>query len=67
MTVKRSVHDAYNDRVDAEHAELVWTHPGMTNWYRNASGRVFSPMPWRLVDYWTMTQTPDLTEFDIRS
>ena len=67
VTVKRSVHDAYNERVDAEHAELVWTHPGMTNWYRNASGRVFSPMPWRLVDYWTMTQTPDLTEFDIRS
>jgi 4-hydroxyacetophenone monooxygenase len=37
----------------------------MRNWYRNAKGRVFAVMPWRLVDYWRMTQEPDLSEFDI--
>ncbi len=63
VEVKQPVHDAYNQRVDAEHAELVWTHPGMRNWYRNDAGRVFSPMPWRLVDYWQMTRAPDLAEF----
>jgi 4-hydroxyacetophenone monooxygenase len=37
----------------------------MRNWYRNAAGRVFVPMPWRLVDYWTMTREPVLEEFDV--
>ena len=63
IEVQADAHDAYNQRVDAEHAELVWTHPGMRNWYRNAQGRVFSPMPWRLVDYWQMTRLPDLQPY----
>jgi len=57
------VHDAFNERVDAEHAELVWSHPGMNNWYRNRAGRVFIPMPFRLVDYWGMTTEPRLDEY----
>lgn len=56
LEVRADAHDRYNERVDAEHAELVWAHPGMNNWYRNARGRVFAPMPWRLVDYWEMTR-----------
>ena len=63
LEVQQPAHDDYNARVDAEHAELVWTHPGMRNWYRNDSGRVFSPMPWRLVDYWQMTRLPDLAHY----
>ena len=63
LEVQADAHDAYNQRVDAEHADLVWTHPGMRNWYRNAQGRVFSPMPWRLVDYWQMTRLPDLQPY----
>jgi hypothetical protein len=27
---------------------------------------VFAVMPWRMVDYWTMTRTPDLSEFETR-
>ena len=65
IEVQADAHDAYNQRVDAEHAELVWTHPGMRNWYRNAQGRVFSPMPWRLVDYWQMTRTADLSSYRV--
>ena len=63
LEVKEEVSERYNERVDAEHAELVWTHPGMNNWYRNAQGRVFSPMPWRLVDFWTMTHEPKFSEY----
>ena len=66
IEVQAAVHDDYNQRVDAEHADLVWTHPGMRNWYRNAAGRVFSPMPWRLVDYWQMTRTPDLGQYTVQ-
>jgi 4-hydroxyacetophenone monooxygenase len=61
--VRAEVHDEYVERVDAEHGQLVWTHPGMRNWYRNDRGRVFSPMPWRLVDFWSMTHDPSLDEY----
>lgn len=55
IEVRQEVHDAYNRRVDEAHARMVWTHPGMRNWYRNDKGRVFANSPWRLVDYWAMT------------
>jgi len=42
---------------------LIWSHPGMTTYYRNSQGRVFSAMPWRFVDYWTMTHDPDLSQY----
>jgi 4-hydroxyacetophenone monooxygenase len=64
VDVKPLVHDEYNARVDAEHEELVWTHPGMSTYYRNSRGRVFSVMPWRLVDYWAMTHDARLEGFD---
>jgi 4-hydroxyacetophenone monooxygenase len=35
----------------------------MTTYYRNDQGRVFSAMPWRFVDYWTMTHDPDLRDY----
>lgn len=65
IEVRREVHDDYNARVDKEHSHLVWAHPGMNNWYRNAKGRVFSPMPWPLVAYWRMTHDPELSEYQV--
>lgn len=55
MEVRPSVHDAYNRSVDEAHGRMVWAHKGMTSWYKNDSGRVFTNSPWRLVDYWKMT------------
>ena len=66
LEVKHEVQDDYCRRVDEEHGQLVWTHPGMRNWYRNPKGRVFSPVPWRLVDYWTMTRAPDLGDYHVQ-
>lgn len=50
---------AYNDG----RQDMIWMHPGMTTYYRNSKGRVYSVMPWRLVDYWHMTRTPDLDDY----
>ena len=61
MEVPPEVHDAYTARVDAAHEQMVWTHPGMATYYRNAAGRVSCDLPWRLVDYWTMTRDVDPT------
>jgi len=65
MTCRQDVYEAYNTEVDALHADLIWTHPGMQTWYRNAAGRVVSIMPFRLVDYWARTREPDFDEFDV--
>jgi len=63
IDVRQDVNDQYVRRVDAEHEQLIWTHPGMTTYYRNRQGRVFSAMPWRFVDYWAMTHDPDLQDY----
>src|SRR6516164_439654 len=63
IDVRQTVHDDYVRKVDAEHDQMIWTHPGMTTYYRNKSGRVFSAMPWRFVDYWAMTHDADLSQY----
>jgi 4-hydroxyacetophenone monooxygenase len=65
IDVRQDVHDDYVRKVDAEHEAMIWTHPGMTTYYRNSSGRVFSAMPWRFVDYWRMTHDPDLGQYSL--
>jgi 4-hydroxyacetophenone monooxygenase len=64
LEVKQQVHDEYNKQFDAAHQRMVWSHPGMSTYYRNKAGRVYSVMPWRLVDYWKMTREPDPTAFE---
>ena len=49
----------YQEKVDKAHAGMVWAHPGVKNWYKNAAGRVTQNSPWRLVDYRNLT-----AEFD---
>jgi 4-hydroxyacetophenone monooxygenase len=63
IEVRREVAEDYNRRVDAEHDKLVWTHPGMTNWMRNDAGRIVIIQPWRGVDYWKMTTSPQISDF----
>ncbi|ODR11292.1 flavin-containing monooxygenase [Mycobacterium shimoidei] len=63
LECRSAVHDEYVRRVDAAHNAMVWTHPGMTNYFRNAAGRVVTNSPWRIVDYWDMTRHADLADF----
>jgi 4-hydroxyacetophenone monooxygenase len=67
IDVHAEAKDAYVREVDAEHEQMIWTHPGMSTYYRNKSGRVFSAMPWRFVDYWAMTHDPDLQQYRLTS
>jgi len=66
MECRQEVHDAFAQRFDARHATMVWSHPGMNSWYKNAHGRVLTTSPWRLVDYWGWTKAPVLEEYDLR-
>jgi 4-hydroxyacetophenone monooxygenase len=60
---RREVYDEYNKRVDEAHERMVWTHPGMSTYYRNSRGRVVVNTPFRIVDFWHMTRTPDLDDY----
>lgn len=65
IEVRREPFDEYQRKVDAEHEQLVWTHPGVNNWYRNKAGRVVTNSPWRLCHYRNLTAAFDPEEYDI--
>lgn len=63
VDVREDVYRSYNDKVDAAHDRMVWTHTGMDNWYRNSRGRVVAITPWRNDDFWRMTRRADLDDY----
>lgn len=60
---RAEAHDRWVQQVDAAHSKMVWSHPGMTTYYRNKRGRVVNNSPYRVVDYWLMTHNADFTDF----
>ena len=47
-------------------ATLVWSQPSIKHsFFKNAYGEVHTLSPWRLVDYWAWTRTPDPDDFVI--
>lgn len=63
MEVRPELHDEYNRRVDEMHARMVWTHPNVSNWYKDERGRVVGLAPWRIVDFWKMTSSLNPDDF----
>lgn len=60
---RQDVHDAYNERIDQAHENMVWTHPGMETYYRNARGRVVVNSPYRNATFYEMTRAANLDDF----
>jgi 4-hydroxyacetophenone monooxygenase len=65
LEVRRDVHDAFNEKVDAANAKMAWGTPGVTSWYKNAVGRVSQNWPFPLVEYWNATVAPDPADFTL--
>ena len=65
LEVKQQVHDEYNVKVDEENARMAWGAPGVSSWYKNATGRVSQNWPFALIDYWQATLAPAPDEFRI--
>jgi 4-hydroxyacetophenone monooxygenase len=63
MEVKRSVHDAFNVRVDEANKGWAWGSPHVSSWYKNQFGRVSQNWPFGLIDYWRATLAPDPDDF----
>lgn len=65
IDVRQDVHDGFVAEVDARHEQMIWTHPGMSTYYRNRHGRVVSVTPFSLIEYWKMTHDPDLDQYHL--
>lgn len=63
--IRREVHDAYNERIDAELRQLVWSHETVGTWYKNKHGRIITNQPWRLVDYWKLTHEAVSSDYQL--
>lgn len=61
--IRPEVFEQYNREIDTAHESMVWTHPGMDVYYRNARGRVVVNTPFRIVDFWSRARVADLDEF----
>ncbi|HEY8526650.1 MAG TPA: NAD(P)/FAD-dependent oxidoreductase [Acidimicrobiales bacterium] len=65
LEVRKDVHDAYNEAVDAENRRMAWGASGVNTWYKNASGRITQNWPFTLLEYWERTRAPDPEEYEL--
>ncbi|MCC6710030.1 MAG: NAD(P)/FAD-dependent oxidoreductase [Gammaproteobacteria bacterium] len=63
LEIRQDVHDAYNEDVDREHQDMVWTHPGMRTYYRNSRGRIVVNSPYRNAAFFEMSREAKLEDF----
>ena len=60
---KPEVYSRYNKIIQDMHQQMIWSHSGMSTYFRNERGRIVTNSSWRLIDYWTMTKEADLNDY----
>ncbi|WP_040841417.1 flavin-containing monooxygenase [Nocardia brevicatena] len=63
VEVRQDVYADYNERLDAANRTKVFALDGVESYYRNSTGRVVTNSPWTVLQYWNMTQRPDLNDY----
>ena len=63
IEVDRDRFDSYNAKLDEALSQCIWSHPGMTTYYRNEFGRVVVSSPWTYLDYWQMLRYFDRDDY----
>ncbi len=61
--VDKRIHDEFNVRVQDAHRRMIWSHTGMTNWYRVGQGRIVVTTPFRNDDYWHMARCANFSDY----
>ena len=57
-------YEDWHERSQRELRGLVWAQPSIRHsFFKNSAGEIHVLSPWRLVDYWTWTRSPDLDDF----
>ncbi|AIC29866.1 FAD dependent pyridine nucleotide-disulfide oxidoreductase protein (plasmid) [Rhizobium etli bv. mimosae str. IE4771] len=60
---RQDVYRGYNQTIQEMHQKMIWSHPGMSTYFRNDRGRIVTNSPWRLIDYWKLTREADLGDY----
>ncbi|WP_327241831.1 flavin-containing monooxygenase [Streptomyces sp. NBC_01320] len=61
--VRTEAFERFMTELDQALEGAVWSHPGMTSYYRNAKGRIVTNLPWTNAEYWTRTRHVDLGDY----
>lgn len=64
LEVQEDVFWKYNEELDEALSHSIWSHPGMTNWFRNSAGRLVVSSPWTYLDYWGRTRELNLGDYE---
>ncbi|MBI3214275.1 MAG: NAD(P)/FAD-dependent oxidoreductase [Mycobacterium sp.] len=66
MEPRQDRYAQWYERCQAELTKTVWAQPTIKHsFYKNADGLVHSLSPWRLVDFWDWTRSPDPDDYVI--
>ena len=65
MDCKPAVHDAYNERIDADNMRRAWGAATVNTWYKNQHGRVSQNWPYGLLDYWKQTRKVESADYEL--
>ena len=65
MDCRQTVHDAYNERIDAANGRRAWGAATVNSWYKNRSGRVSQNWPFNLLEFWKQTRAPDPHDYEL--
>jgi 4-hydroxyacetophenone monooxygenase len=63
VEVDATIHDAFNEQVDAENARMAWGWSDVNSWYKNEHGHVAQNWPFTLLEYWKRTRAPVADEY----
>ena len=63
VEVDRGVFERYNEELDEALAHCIWSHKGMTTYYRNDAGRIVVTGPWKYIEYWERIREFDPSDF----
>lgn len=65
ISVKKKVHDEYNDMISKELKWTAWDDKSCRSWYKNgATGKVTNNLPMGLEEFWSLTRRANMDDFD---
>ncbi len=65
LDVRQEALDRFVAWVDAENRKMSWGQPYVHSWYQNRFGRVSQIWPFTNAEYWEITESVDLDDYDV--
>lgn len=63
---RQSVYDDYDREICSAHDRMIWSHKGMSTYYRNKNGRIVVNSPLRMTDLYRRLKEVNLDDYQIR-